>query len=114
MILVRRDGGASRLLQRSTTFATCLFPCFSRTSMMVDMKKHIVNLILVVTCICIPRLTAAGEKPLVIPLWPGSAPDEPGTIGPEKVVMSPKLTRKEVEVTESTRMLTNVTKPTIT
>ena len=28
--------------------------------------------------------------------------------------MSPKLDRKQVEVTESTRMVTNVTKPTIT
>jgi len=28
--------------------------------------------------------------------------------------MSPKLDRKQVEVTEPTRMITNVTKPTIT
>src|SRR5437764_14569759 len=35
-------------------------------------------------------------------------------IGSEKVVMSPKLGRKEVEVTESTRMVTNVSKPTLT
>jgi acetyl esterase/lipase len=53
-------------------------------------------------------------KPLVVELWPGKIPDESGTIGPEKVVMSPKLDRKQVEVTESTRMLTNVTRPTIT
>jgi acetyl esterase/lipase len=57
---------------------------------------------------------AGGEKPLVVELWPGKAPDEIGNIGPEKVVMSPELTKKEVEVTESTRMITNVTKPTIT
>src|SRR5205814_3489082 len=42
------------------------------------------------------------------------APDEPGNIGPETVRMSPKLTKKQVEVTDSTRMITNVTKPTIT
>jgi acetyl esterase/lipase len=56
----------------------------------------------------------AGDKPLVVELWPGKAPEEPGTIGAEKVVMSPKLDRKQVEVTESTRMLSNVTKPTLT
>lgn len=56
----------------------------------------------------------ADEKPTVVEIWPGKPPEEPGTIGPEKIVMSPKLTRKEVEVTESTRMISNVTKPTLT
>jgi acetyl esterase/lipase len=55
----------------------------------------------------------AADQPRVVELWPGKVPDEPGTIGAEKVVMSPVLDRKQVEVTESTRMLTNVTKPTI-
>ena len=54
------------------------------------------------------------DTPLVVDLWPGKAPDETAAIGAEKVHMSPKLTRKQVEVTESTRMITNVTKPTIT
>src|SRR5262245_22318438 len=58
--------------------------------------------------------SVAGEKPVVVEIWPGKAPDEPGTIGPETTVMSPKHTRKEVEVTESTRMLSNVTKPSLT
>jgi acetyl esterase/lipase len=53
------------------------------------------------------------DVPLVVELWPGQAPDETDTIGAEKVVMSPKLDRKQVEITESTRMVTNVTKPTI-
>jgi acetyl esterase/lipase len=58
---------------------------------------------------------AAGPaKPLVIDLWPGPAPDEPGNIGPEYVRMSPRLDRKQVEVTEPTRMLSDVTHPTIT
>jgi acetyl esterase/lipase len=57
---------------------------------------------------------AGANKPVVVQLWPGKAPDEPGTIGPEKIVMSPKLSRKQVEVTESTRMVTNVTNPTLT
>jgi acetyl esterase/lipase len=54
------------------------------------------------------------ERPMVVALWPGKAPDEVGKIGAETVRMSPKLSRKEVEVTESTRLVTNVTKPTIT
>jgi acetyl esterase/lipase len=58
---------------------------------------------------------AGGDaKPEVIALWPGKVPDESGTVGAEKVVMSPKLDRKQVEVTESTRMVTNVSKPSIT
>jgi acetyl esterase/lipase len=56
----------------------------------------------------------AADKHVVVELWPGKAPEEPGNIGPEKVIMSPKFTRKEVEVTDSTRLVTNVTNPTIT
>jgi acetyl esterase/lipase len=54
------------------------------------------------------------DKPQVVPVWPAGAPEEGGTLGLEKVLMSPKLTRQQVEVTEPTRMVTNVTKPTIT
>jgi acetyl esterase/lipase len=54
------------------------------------------------------------DKPLVVEVWPGKAPDEPGNIGAEKFVMSPKLERKQVEVTEPTKMVTNVTQPTLT
>jgi acetyl esterase/lipase len=57
---------------------------------------------------------AAAEKPIVVDLWPGKPPDETGKIGAEYVRMSPRLDRKQVEVTEPTRMITNVTKPTIT
>ncbi len=56
----------------------------------------------------------AAEEPLVVDLWPGGAPDESGDLGPEKVRMSPKLDRKQVEVTEPTRLITAVSKPTIT
>src|SRR5262245_36715475 len=59
-------------------------------------------------------LAVGGDQPLVVDVWPGKPPEEPGTIGAEKVVPSPKLDRKQVEVTESTRMVTNVTKPTLT
>src|SRR5439155_15871485 len=53
--------------------------------------------------------------PLVIDLWPaGKVPDEPGTIGAEYVRMSPGGERKQTEATEPTRLITNVTSPTIT
>src|SRR5262245_38864954 len=65
-------------------------------------------------CLCVAGLATGGDPPLVVELWPGQAPEEPGTIGPEEVVPSPKLDREQVEVTESTRIVTNVTKPTLT
>src|SRR5262245_41968174 len=57
---------------------------------------------------------ATADPPLVVEVWPGKVPDEPGGIGAEYVRMSPSLDRTQVEVTESTRMITNVTKPTLT
>lgn len=54
------------------------------------------------------------QKPLVVDLWPGKVPDEAGDIGLEKVRMSPQLDRKQVEVTEPTRLITDVSKPSIT
>jgi len=56
----------------------------------------------------------AADKPLVVDVWPGAVPDESTDIGPERVRMSPKLDRKQVEVTEPTRLITAVSKPTIT
>ena len=58
--------------------------------------------------------TASAEEPLVLKIWPGKAPEETGSIGPERIRMSPKLDRKQVEVTEQTRLITGVTNPTIT
>src|SRR5262245_61238673 len=60
-----------------------------------------------------PVFQSAADSPLVLEVWPGTQPDEPGNIGPERERMSPSLDRKQVEVTESTRMITDVTKPTI-
>ncbi len=57
---------------------------------------------------------AAHTEPQVLELWPGQVPDETGGIGPERVRMSPGLDRKQVEVTERTRLITDVTKPSIT
>jgi acetyl esterase/lipase len=58
--------------------------------------------------------TVAADMPTVVELWPGKVPDETGTIGPETVRMSPKHTRNEAEVTQPTRLVTNVSKPTLT
>ena len=58
--------------------------------------------------------SAAAAEPLVIELWPGKVPDESGAIRPERVRMSPQSERKQVEVTEPTRLITDVSKPTIT
>ena len=63
--------------------------------------------------VCLAASLGAADKPMVVELWPGKAPDEVDGIGDELVRMSPKLDRKQVEVTESTRLVTNVTKPTI-
>jgi acetyl esterase/lipase len=48
---------------------------------------------------------------VTIRVWPGDAPDEDGKLGPRKTVLSPKLDRTQVEVTEQTRMVTNVSTP---
>jgi len=57
---------------------------------------------------------AAADDPLIVEIWTDKVPDEAGGIGAERIRMSPQLDRKQVEVTESTRMVTDVTKPTIT
>ncbi len=76
--------------------------------------KRIGAAVSLITWMCVAWPAAGADKPTVVELWPGKVPDETGDIGPEKVRMSPKLTRKEVEVTEPTRLVTNVSKPTIT
>jgi len=58
-------------------------------------------------------LSSFATEPIVVELWPGGAPEEPGTIGPERVRLSPKLDRKQVEITEQTRLITGVTNPAI-
>lgn len=60
------------------------------------------------------RVKTTEGDPLAVELWPGAAPDENAKIGPERIRMSPALERKQVEITNSTTMVTDVTKPTIT
>ena len=64
--------------------------------------------------VCTAWPVVAADNPLVVELWPGTVPDEAGAIGEEKVRMSPQLDRKQVEVTEPTKLVTNVSRPTIT
>lgn len=72
-----------------------------------------VLLVFVTTLFCAAGSMSAAD-PQVIELWPGTVPDENEAIGPERARMSPKLERKQVEVTEPTRLITAVSKPTIT
>jgi acetyl esterase/lipase len=58
--------------------------------------------------------TASAASPESLPLWPGTPPDETQHIGPERFRLSPALDRKQVEVTEPTQMVTDVSKPTLT
>lgn len=51
---------------------------------------------------------------MVLDVWPGRPPEETSDLGPERTRVSPKLERKQVEVTEQTRLITAVSKPTIT
>lgn len=58
--------------------------------------------------------SAIAAEPLVINVWPGKPPDETTDIGPERTRLSPKLERKQVEVTEQTKLITAVSTPTLT
>jgi acetyl esterase/lipase len=65
--------------------------------------------------LCCAAWPAAGaDPPLVVEVWAGEPPEEGGNIGAERTRLSPKLDRKQVEVTEQTTLITDVTKPTLT
>lgn len=70
--------------------------------------------VLLVASLCVAGPVMGADNPLVVEIWSGAVPDESGNIGPEKFRMSPKLDRKQVEVTNSTKLVTGVTKPTLT
>src|SRR2546423_1291802 len=65
-------------------------------------------------CVCGIWPLVGAEFPRVLEIWPGTPPEESGNIGPERLRLSPKLDRKQVEVTEQTKLITAVTNPTIT
>ena len=54
------------------------------------------------------------DQPTVVDVWPGKPPDESKQFGPERIHMSRLLDPKQVQVTEATRLLTSVNKPTLT
>jgi acetyl esterase/lipase len=54
------------------------------------------------------------NKPEVVRLWSGAAPDETDKIDAETTRLSPKIDKKQVEVTEQTKLVTNVSTPTLT
>jgi acetyl esterase/lipase len=76
--------------------------------------NRFVTAVSVFTFLCVTVAAAGADSPQVVQLWPGKAPDEPGTIGAEYVRMSPQESRDKEEVTEPTRLVTNVTQPTLT
>ncbi len=76
--------------------------------------KRIATVVSLLACLSVAWPVVGADKPMVVELWPGKVPDETVAIGPEKVRMSPKLDRKQVEVTEPTRLVTDVSKPTLT
>lgn len=76
--------------------------------------KTSASLALAFAALFVVTRSAAAVDPVVIQIWPGLPPEEPGGIGPERVRMSPQLDRKQVEITESTRLITAVTNPTLT
>jgi acetyl esterase/lipase len=76
--------------------------------------KNIASIVVLAGGMWLSTPADGADKPLVVPVWPGKAPEETGKIGPEKLLLSPRLDRKQVEVTEPTWMVTNVTRPTLT
>src|SRR6185503_13666999 len=77
-----------------------------------NLSMKLLSGILALTSLLATHATLAVE-PLVINVWPGRAPDENSTIGPERFRQSPKLDRRQVEVTNTTRLITGVTNPTL-
>ena len=69
-----------------------------------------IPLILLLATVC-PGARAV--EPLVVPVWPGLPPMETGPIGAEKVFLS-KPDAKYSHVTTPTKLVSNVTRPTLT
>jgi acetyl esterase/lipase len=74
------------------------------------MKQY---LAILAVLLCATGRVSLAEEPRVVELWPGKAPEEPGTIGEVKTFPSQPNTERS-ETSEVTQLITNVTKPTIT
>ncbi len=57
---------------------------------------------------------AMADDRLVVEIWPNGPPNDSTQFESELIRMSPRLERRLTEATEPTRMITNVSKPTIT
>jgi acetyl esterase/lipase len=77
------------------------------------MKRSTVS-VFCFACLCVALPVLGADGPKVVPLWPGKPPEETGNIGAEKTLLSRAQDRKTSEVTQPTRLITNVTAPTIT
>ena len=75
---------------------------------------RLTSVLALVIGVCVACPAMGVENPQIVQIWPGTPPQETGTIGEEMSRMSPKLDHKHVEVTEQTRLITNVTKSTLT
>ena len=95
---------------QSNTHLQAAVSCRSK----VQFKMRSVRIVTAAFVLVAGASFAGAVDPLVLNLWPGGPPDETGGIGPERIRLSPKLERKQVEVTNQTRLITAVTHPTIT
>jgi len=76
------------------------------------MRFTLVVSMIMLLCTALPAV-GAGE-PMVVNLWPAAPPEENGDIGAEMVRLPRKSDIRHVEVTEQTRLVTNVTEPSLT
>lgn len=73
--------------------------------------KHLAITLAIIVVGC--NYLVAADKPLIVELWPGKVPEETAAIEDEKVHLSKNADRKQVEVNVPTRLITNVSKPSI-
>ncbi len=74
---------------------------------------HVLAFWLLILAMNFAQAAENSTAPVLVELWPGAVPDEDGKLGPERTRLSPKLDRKQVEVTEPTQLITDVSKPLI-
>jgi acetyl esterase/lipase len=76
--------------------------------------KAIASTVLVVVCLSMAWSAKGAEKPTVVDVWPGKAPNDTGISGEEKFIEL-KIDGKPYQVAgKPTKWLTNVSKPTLT
>jgi acetyl esterase/lipase len=79
-----------------------------------DLLALVWTLFVSAAILCAAEAALAADPPLVVPLWPDKPPDENAPAGPERVHLSRQLDQSQVEVTEPTRLITDVSTPTLT